>query len=154
MKIKVFPRCELVDLIKDNRIDEPCIVIAIWGTDEKDVFSFSRLNDKITDELILSFDDVEGYCTGCTPVDEVQAYKIVDFVKRNMNKTDLIYVSCAGGYSRSPAIAAALSLWLNGSDKEYFDGKKYCPNMLVYRTILNSLFNKELWSARRIEVML
>ena len=148
MKIKVFPRCELVDLIKDNRIDEPCIVIAIWGTDEKNVFSFSRANDKITDELILSFDDVEGYCTGCTPVDEVQAYKIVDFVKRNMNKTDLIYVSCAGGYSRSPAIAAALSLWLNGSDKEYFDGKKYCPNMLVYRTILNSLFNKELWSAR------
>ena len=148
MKIKALPRCELVDLIKDDCIDEPCIVIAIWGTDEKNVFSFSRANDKITDELILSFDDVEGYCTGCTPVDEVQAYKIVDFVKRNMNKTDLIYVSCAGGYSRSPAIAAALSLWLNGSDKEYFDGKKYCPNMLVYRTILNSLFNKELWSAR------
>ena len=149
MKIKVFPRCELVDLIKDNRIDEPCIVIAIWGTDEKDVFSFSRLNDKITDELILSFDDVEGHCTGCTPIDEVQAYKIVDFVKRNMNKVDLIYVSCAGGYSRSPAVAAALSLWLNGSDEEYFDGKRYCPNMLVYRIMLNSLFNKELWSARK-----
>ena len=148
MKIKVLPRCELVDLIKDDRIDEPCVVIAIWGTDEKNVFSFSRTNDKITDELILSFDDVEGYCTGCTPIEEVQAYKIVDFVKRNMNKVDLIYVSCAGGYSRSPAVAAALSLWLNGSDKEYFDGKKYCPNMLVYRTMLNSLFNKELRSAR------
>ena len=149
MKIKVLPRCELVDLIKDDRIDEPCIVIAIWGTDEKNVFSFSRANDKITDELTLSFDDVEGYCTGCTPIDEVQAYKIIDFVKRNMNKVDLIYVSCAGGYSRSPAIAAALSLWFNGSDEEYFDGRKYCPNMLVYRTMLNSLFNKELWSARK-----
>lgn len=151
MKIKVLPRCELVDLIKDDRINEPCIVIAIWGTDEKDVFSFSRLNDKITDELILSFDDVEGYCTGCTPIDEVQAYKIVDFVKRNMNEMDLIYVSCAGGYSRSPAIAAALSSWFNGSDKEYFDGRKYCPNMLVYRTMLNALIKKELWSARKEE---
>lgn len=148
MKIKVLPRCELVDLIKDCHINEPCIVIAIWGTDEKNVFSFQRLDSKITDELILSFDDVDGHCTGCTPIDEVQAYKIVDFVKRNMNKVDLIYVSCEGGYSRSPAIAAALSLWLNGSDKEYFDGRKYCPNMLVYRTVLNSLFNKELWSAR------
>ena len=149
MKIKVLPRCELVDLIKDDRIDEPCIVIAIWGTDENNVFSFSRANDKITDELALSFDDVEGHCTGCTPINEAQAYKIVDFVKRNMNKVDLIYVSCAGGYSRSPAVAAALNLWLNGSDKEYFDGKRYCPNMLVYRTMLNSLFNKELWSARK-----
>ena len=148
MKIKVLPRCELVDLVKDDRIDEPCIVIAIWGTDEKDVFSFSRANDKITDELALSFDDVEGYCTGCTPIDEVQAYKIVDFVKKNMNKVDLIYISCAGGYSRSPAIAAALSLWFNGSDEEYFDGRKYCPNMLVYRTILNVLDGRDIRLAR------
>lgn len=146
MKIKVLPRCELVDLIKDSRIDEPCIVIVIWSTDEKDIFL--PTNSKVVDALILSFDDVEGYCTNCTPINEVQAYKIVDFVKRNMNKVDLIYVSCAGGYSRSPAVAAALSLWLNGSDEEYFDGKKYCPNMLVYRTMINSLFNKELWSAR------
>ena len=145
MKIKVLPRCELVDLIKDSRIDEPCIVIVIWSTDEKDIFL--PTNSKVVDALILSFDDVEGYCTNCTPINEVQAYKIVDFVKRNMNKVDLIYVSCAGGYSRSPAVAAALSLWLNGSDEEYFDGKKYCPNMLVYRTMINSLFNKELWSA-------
>lgn len=147
MKIKVLPRCELVDLIKDDRIDEPGIVIAIWSTDEKDIFL--PTNNKVVDALILSFDDVEGYCTNCTPINEVQAYKIVDFVKRNMNKVDLIYVSCAGGYSRSPAVAAALSLWLNGSDEEYFDGKRYCPNMLVYRTMLNSLFNKELWSARK-----
>ena len=152
MKIKVLPRCELIDLIKDNRIDEPCVVIAIWGTDEKNVFSFSRTNDKITDELTLSFDDVEGYCTGCTPIDEDQAYKIVDFVKRNMNKVDLIYVSCAGGYSRSPAVAAALSLWFNGSDKEYFDGRKYCPNMLVYRTMLNVLDGGDIRLARRGKV--
>lgn len=148
MKIKVLPRCELVDLIKDYHINEPCIVIAIWSTDEKNIFSCSRLDNKITDELILSFDDVEGNCTGCTPIDEVQAYKIVDFVKRNMDKVDLIYVSCAGGYSRSPAIAAALSSWFNGSDKEYFDGRKYCPNMLVYRTMLNALFEKDSWFAR------
>ena len=147
MKIKVLPRCELVDLIKDNHIDEPGIVISILSTDEKDIFL--PTNNKVVDALILSFDDVEGYCTNCTPINEVQAYKIIDFVKRNMNKVDLIYVSCAGGYSRSPAVAAALSLWLNGSDEEYFDGKRYCPNMLVYRTMLNSLFNKELWSARK-----
>lgn len=151
MKIKVLPRCELVDLIKDYRINEPCIVIAIWGTDEKNIFSFSRIEDKVVDELILSFDDVDGYCTGCTPIDEVQAYKIVDFVKRNMNKVDLIYVSCAGGYSRSPAIAAALSLWLNGSDNEYFDGRKYCPNTLVYRTILNVLTEGNIKLARKEE---
>lgn len=149
MEIKVLPRCELVDLIKDYRISEPCIVIAIWGTDEKNIFSFSRLDNKITDELILSFDDVDGYCTGCTPIDEVQAYKIVDFVKRNMDKVDLIYVSCAGGYSRSPAIAAALSLWFNGSDNEYFDGRKYCPNTLVYRTILNVLDGADIRLARK-----
>ena len=148
MEIKVLPRCELEDLVKNGHIDKPCIIISIWSTDEKDVLSLSRAKDKIVGTLTLSFDDVEGYCTGCTPIDEVQAYKIIDSVKRNMNKVDLIYVSCAGGYSRSPAIAAALSLWFNGSDEEYFDGRKYCPNMLVYRTILNVLDGRDIRLAR------
>ena len=149
MEIKVLPRCELEDLVKNSRIDKPCIVISIWSTDEKDVLSLSRAKDKIVGTLTLSFDDVEGYCAGCVPVDIKQADRIVDFVQQYKDSVDYLYVSCAGGYSRSPAIAAALSLWLNGSDKEYFNGKKYCPNMLVYRTMLNSLFDKGLWSARK-----
>ena len=71
-------------------------------------------------------------------MDANDAFVIVDWVNRYKNFVDQIIVSCNGGYSRSPAVAAALSKWLNGSDEEFF-GPGYCPNRHVYRLMMNEL---------------
>lgn len=41
------------------------------------------------------------------------------------------------GYSRSPAVAAAIAKAFGVDDEEYFSGGRYCPNRHVYRTMLN-----------------
>lgn len=44
---------------------------------------------------------------------------------------------CDAGYSRSPAVAAAIAKAFGVDDEEYFSGGRYCPNRHVYRTTLN-----------------
>ena len=59
---------------------------------------------------------------------------VTTMVSMNVN---FIVVQCELGISRSSGVAAALSKHFNGADSLFF--KHYVPNMLVYRTILNSL---------------
>jgi predicted protein tyrosine phosphatase len=66
------------------------------------------------------------------------AQKILNFAKSVWNKIDLMLIHCEAGVSRSPAVAAALSVIFkgSGSDSEFF--KQHIPNRLVYRTLLNT----------------
>lgn len=50
-----------------------------------------------------------------------------------------IIVHCDAGYSRSPAVAAALAKALGMSDEVYFSSGQYCPNRHVYRMMMNEL---------------
>jgi predicted protein tyrosine phosphatase len=70
--------------------------------------------------------------------DQEQAQKIINFAKSVWDKIDVLLVHCEAGVSRSPAVAAALSVIFNGprSDNTYF--KQYIPNRHVYKTILNT----------------
>jgi len=54
---------------------------------------------------------------------------------------DRFLVHCDAGYSRSPGIAAALSLIHNNEDRNFF--KRYNPNRLVYRLLLNAHYGIE-----------
>ncbi len=63
------------------------------------------------------------------------ARAILDFVTRHRDAIERIVVHCDAGISRSPAVAAALAVCLGESDEEFF--RRYRPNMLVYRTLLN-----------------
>lgn len=68
---------------------------------------------------------------------EEHARKIRDFVQAYSTVYN-ITVHCDAGQSRSPAVAAALSVWLNGDDnliRRYFHN----PNTLVYRRLLDFL---------------
>ena len=64
------------------------------------------------------------------------AKQIWDFVEKNWDNVDLIMVHCLAGASRSPAVAAAIALKKYGNDNLYF--QLYCPNRLVYRTLLTA----------------
>ena len=66
---------------------------------------------------------------------QAQARQIVEAVRMHPEAEELL-VHCDAGFSRSPAVAAALSKALTGDDKFFF--KRYSPNMRVYRTILEA----------------
>jgi predicted protein tyrosine phosphatase len=89
--------------------------------------------------LRLSFGDVDS---GDTAMTDKQAERIASFIMETQKATPFarVLVHCDAGYSRSPAIAAAISKHFNGDDSQYFGGR-YKPNMFVYRKVLNSLEN-------------
>lgn len=57
-----------------------------------------------------------------------------EIVNRYKDKINLIICQCEAGISRSAGVAGALSKVLNKDDSKIFED--YCPNMLVYRTVL------------------
>ena len=65
------------------------------------------------------------------------ARQIIAAVRMHPDAEELL-VHCDAGFSRSPAVAAALSKALTGDDKHFF--RTYSPNMRVYRTILEEWY--------------
>ena len=74
---------------------------------------------------------------------ENDARRIVDTFLHYSNTVSQIIVHCDAGYSRSPAVAAALTKALGESDDQYF-GHGYCPNMHVYNNVLKELASRGL----------
>lgn len=70
-------------------------------------------------------------------MDEDDAVAIVDAFEKYWGTVDQIIVHCDAGYSRSPAVAAAIAKAMGKSDEVYFSSGEYCPNRHVYRTLLN-----------------
>ncbi len=161
MKFKVLSR----QAFGEFKSSEPYIAISISDPHSKDVLIGDTENIRFLltlkfhdiDSTLVNREDCtrcngtgklpefehvnNGICYKCTDAiniksfDDKDAKNIVDFVEAFKNEVDLIVVHCEAGISRSSATAGALSLILNGSDKEFFKG--YHPNMLVYRKILN-----------------
>lgn len=72
-----------------------------------------------------------------------EASDILTFVDCVKDKIDILCVNCVAGVSRSAGVASALSKIYFGNDDYYF--KNYCPNMRVYRYILNEYYkNRDL----------
>lgn len=70
------------------------------------------------------------------------ARQILDFVFNKMkfaiDSNNIMLVHCTMGYSRSPAIAAAICKIIFDDDNLYFS--TCCPNMLVYNVILEQYY--------------
>lgn len=73
--------------------------------------------------------------------DGEKARAILDFVESIKDKIDVLAIHCEAGLSRSPAIAGALSKHYFESDTYFFD-PPYCPNMLVYRCMMNAIVER------------
>lgn len=91
--------------------------------------------------LRLAFDDVEAIRRdtrgGRTPMTPAHAREIRAFLEERLEGVELIVVHCEAGVSRSPAVAAALWRWLEGTRGPFFD--RYRPNAHVYRTLAEEL---------------
>lgn len=123
--------------------DEPHVIVSIRSPkDPKEaVLPIGRYTLKV---VRLQFHDMDDFHQRAVAPDlwakyeadcfsRAHARQIIDAV-RSCPTAERLLVHCDAGFSRSPAVAAALSKALTGDDTRFF--KRYAPNMRVYRTIL------------------
>jgi predicted protein tyrosine phosphatase len=95
--------------------------------------------------LRLSFFDLDGPAHGA---EEAQlfgpsdAVKIWDLQELHKPKLARVIVHCDAGFSRSPAVAAAIARVYLGDDAWYF--RRYLPNRRVHRMLLEEAASRGL----------
>ena len=144
MNIKVMSRSEVKRFthshigLNNDKLKDQYFIISI-----SDQYQNSPKFDVDPDCLgicYLHFDDVEKGEQNC--ITETDVYYLELFLSRAFNKyphVENIIVHCGAGVSRSAGMAAALMKFYNNDDTSIFDNSKYCPNMTVYRMVLNKL---------------
>lgn len=120
-----------------QNIDD-CIIISTNESNSKPT-NFDRTNPKIKGILRLYFDDISEPTEGHLTMSEDDAKKIHRFVDAYKDKVNTIIVHCAAGVSRSAGVACALSIYLNGSDRDIWTSGEYHPNSLCYKMMLKEL---------------
>lgn len=125
----VIPKNKLKDYITDKNY----IIISTTTDDTPAVVNVSE--DKV---IRFTFEDIGRDDKGRIFSKE-DAFAIKNFVSSHLDNLEQIVCSCDAGISRSPAIAAAISYWLNGTDKPIWDNPIYRPNSFVYTTLLYTL---------------
>jgi len=137
MEIKVMGR----EVFEEFTSDKKYIVISITDPGSEPVESQKGYLAMLSLEFYDLDKDIGQFPYSRFIFTERDAEQILDFIDTFKDKVDIIVCHCEAGISRSAGVAGALSKILNGDDKYYFD--HYLPNMLVYRTILNSYFKNE-----------
>lgn len=125
----VIPKNKLKDYITDKNY----IIISTTTDDTPAVVNVPE--DKV---IRFTFEDIGKDDKGRVFSKE-DALAIKNFISSRLDNLEQIVCSCDAGISRSPAMAAAISYWLNGSDKSIWDNHKYTPNSFVYTTLLYTL---------------
>lgn len=153
MKIKVMYRAQwLAAALRygpeydAENIDEPTLIISISSTDDKLPLIMNEAdNENIRHIEYLQFDDIDTdeSVHGLKPMSDEDAGCIVDAFLQYVDGVSRIIVHCDAGYSRSPAVAAALAKALRESDEEFF-GHDYCINNHVYTTLLKQLSERKI----------
>jgi len=139
MEFKVFNELE----IQTFKTDKLHMVISIQDPGYANV-TLSKQKSRIC-SMGMHFHDLDkDACDrGYTIFNKYDAERLLSFIEISKKHVELICVNCVVGISRSSAVAAALSLILNGPGADKYFFKAYCPNMLVYRTILDVYHGKE-----------
>jgi predicted protein tyrosine phosphatase len=70
---------------------------------------------------------------------EEQAAEIADFALKVKRKVKRFIVHCEYGQSRSAGVAAALSQYFEGHDNCIFLNRRYHPNRMCFRLVLEAL---------------
>lgn len=153
MKIKVMYRAQCLAAALGHgpeydieNIDEPTLIISISSTDDKLPLIMNKArNENIRHIEYLQFDDIDTAESvhGLRPMSDEDAERIVDAFLQYVDEISQIIVHCDAGYSRSPAVAAALAKALGESDEEFF-GHDFCMNNHVYSTLLRQLSKRNI----------
>ena len=141
MEIKVFSE----ETIKKFRTDKKFAIISILSPNREIDLSCLCEQENFIGILNLRFYDLDED-TEIFPYSKYifkpgDAQDTLDFVELINCGLDILCIHCEAGISRSAGIAAALSKIYTGNDNYFF--KHYCPNRLVYRTILNCYYEKD-----------
>lgn len=99
----------------------------------------------IVDILRLEFYDTDRKNHSYQGITEADGVKIVDFVNKYKNDKliNTIIVHCEAGQSRSSGVAAAILKYMFNDDFQIFGNRKYTPNRLCYRTVLEEFMQRE-----------
>lgn len=138
MKFTIMNVSQAKKLSYKENID-PCAIISI--TDAISIPVSFNPNKNIVGILRLTFDDTD--IKSPYSITERDAVNIIEFVEKYKDITDNFIIHCEAGISRSAGVAAALSKIYNGSDCDIFENPMYKPNMLVYNTILYTVWEKK-----------
>lgn len=106
---------------------------------ERDILTLPQNKERIA-KLFLEFHDLDHPLSHYEIFTKEHAVEVLSFVNDNQDIKTVI-INCEAGISRSAGCAAALAKILCEEDQIFF--KKYLPNTLVYRTILECYFNGE-----------
>jgi predicted protein tyrosine phosphatase len=92
--------------------------------------------------LHLSFDDAEPLVNARPPahiklMSAAEARRIWRFVDKYKANVGAFVVHCHQGMSRSPAVAAALAVYLGADEKPFW--REYSPNEHVYRLLREAM---------------
>lgn len=144
LKVQVTTRFGAYDYCKQNdNVDSVMISIST----PKRVYDYTPFisdSNGVKDILFLKFVDKDN---GPDIITASQGEKIAKFVWKYINEPyniNHIIVHCDAGTSRSAGVAGAILKWANNDDSQVFKNNRYIPNMLVYRTVLESLMEREL----------
>lgn len=124
--------------IQEVDIDYPFVIVSIVGTDDDWICPTPR---NCCATIHLKFDDVDHAVGKYRAIDQLQAFNLVNFIKKYKDEVNIILVHCEAGISRSSAAAAAIATWLNGprDSNRFFIGigpnGRFCPNSKVFSTI-------------------
>lgn len=147
MNILVWNREQAIAQVKD--LTPPAAVISISTVgDELPDFKIEKLGIEV---LFLSFDDVEDDDKFYTPISDIDALNIKDFIEENKDVETLV-VHCDAGVSRSAAVAAAVGKYLFNDDMFIFGRPRFCPNRTVYRKVLKAFYDRELSEQEKVEL--
>jgi len=153
MEIIVLSRLFAEEIVPDMDIRHA--VISITTPENLKPAEF-KLNEYLKEVLYIKCYDIDFSDGNVTPIraailekyghglfTDTQAKEVTDFVIKVKDSVEVIVCHCDAGISRSAGVGAAISLILNGSDKDIFNDKRYRPNMYMYRKILDNYYNRK-----------
>ncbi|MBE6756510.1 MAG: hypothetical protein E7555_08645 [Ruminococcaceae bacterium] len=95
-----------------------------------------RMNklDKLNSKIIFSFADISEYKNPLS-FNKDHARKIHQYVDSLPSDTEVLFVCCDSGESRSSAITAAILRYLGRDEMKIWQNPHYHPNPLVYKLL-------------------
>lgn len=145
MRIEIYSRDKLENLSK-NPFSPNTSLISIYDTDDTPAILINqpahRINLQFDDVYINELDDSDYSDFHFKLFDSDYAKKIVDFVYKYKDETNLLICQCEYGESRSAAVAAAILEHFYGNGISIYSDERYCPNSFIYN-ILNKEFERK-----------